>query len=143
MVVECAGEMLVVPLSAVAETLRLGSADLSPVGPSAIAVRVRDSFVPLLDLASVLGYAPRRTDYADSIALLLAEEDGARAAIVVDRIADQRQVVIKGIEDSYGRVAGVAAATILGDGRIALILDPGDLMSQPPGRSAPRLAEAG
>jgi two-component system chemotaxis sensor kinase CheA len=143
MVVECAGEMLVVPLSAVAETLRLGSADLSAVGPSAIAVRVRDSFVPLLDLAAVLGYAPRRTDYADSIALLIAEEDGARAAVVVDRIADQRQVVIKGIEDRYGRVPGVAAATILGDGRIALILDPGDLMSRPQVRPSPRLAEAG
>ncbi len=143
MVVECAGEMLVVPLSAVAETLRLGSEDLSSVGPSSIAVRVRDSFVPLLDLAAALGYAPRRTDYADSIALLLSEDDGARAAVVVDRIADQRQVVIKGIEDSYGRVPGVAAATILGDGRIALILDPGDLMSRPQGRSSHRLAEAG
>jgi two-component system, chemotaxis family, sensor kinase CheA len=143
MVVECAGEMLVVPLSAVAETLRLGSADLSSVGPAAIAVRVRDTFVPLLDLAAALGYAPRRTDYADSIALLLAEEDGTRAAVVVDRIADQRQVVIKGIEDSYGRVHGVAAATILGDGRIALILDPGDLMTRTQVRSSPRLAEAG
>jgi two-component system, chemotaxis family, sensor kinase CheA len=143
MVVESAGEMLVVPLSAVVETLRLSSEDLSPVGPSAIAVRVRDTFVPLLDLAAVLGYAKGRRDYTDAIALLISQEDGARAALIVDRIADQRQVVIKGIEDSYGRVPGVAAATILGDGRIALILDPSDLLARTPGRSSPRLAEAG
>ena len=62
---------------------------------------------------------------------------------MVDRIVDQRQVVIKGLEDSYGRVPGVAAATILGDGRIALILDPSDLMSRPQGRPTLRYAEAG
>ena len=143
MVVEAGGETLVVPLNAIVETLTLRDEDVTRVGPSATAVRVRDSFVPLLDLAALLGYGGGRPAYADAIALLIAHDDGPRAALVVDRIVDQRQVVIKGLEDSYGRVPGVAAATILGDGRIALILDPSDLMSRPQGRTPLRYAEAG
>jgi two-component system chemotaxis sensor kinase CheA len=143
MVVEAGGETLVVPLNAIVETLTLRDEDVTRVGPSAMAVRVRDSFVPLLDLASLLGYGRGAPAQAEAIALLIAHDDGPRAALVVDRIVDQRQVVIKGLEDSYGRVPGVAAATILGDGRIALILDPSDLMSRPQGRPALRYAEAG
>ena len=51
-----------------------------------------------------------------------------RAALIVDAIMEQRQVVIKGLGQSYGNIPGVAAATILGDGQIALILDPADLV---------------
>jgi two-component system, chemotaxis family, sensor kinase CheA len=143
MVIETGGETLVVPLNAIVETLTLRNEDVTRVGPSATVVRVRESFVPLLDLAWLLGYGPARPVYGDTIALLIANDDGTRAALVVDRIVDQRQVVIKGLEDSYGRVPGVAAATILGDGRIALILDPSDLMSRPQGRPTLRYAEAG
>jgi two-component system chemotaxis sensor kinase CheA len=143
MVIETGGETLVVPLNAIVETLTLRNEDVTRVGPSATVVHVRDSFVPLLDLAWLLGYRSARPVYSDTIALLISNDDGTRAALVVDRIIDQRQVVIKGLEDSYGRVPGVAAATILGDGRIALILDPTDLMSRPQGRPTLRYAEAG
>lgn len=143
MVIETAGETLVVPLNAIVETLTLRNEDVTRVGPSATVVRVRDSFVPLLDLAWLLGYGLARSVYSDTIALLISNDDGTRAALVVDRIIDQRQVVIKGLEDSYGRVPGVAAATILGDGRIALILDPSDLMARPQARPSLRYAEAG
>jgi two-component system, chemotaxis family, sensor kinase CheA len=143
MVIETGGETLVVPLNAIVETLTLRNEDVTRVGPSATVVRVRESFVPLLDLAWLLGYGPARPVYGDTIALLISNDDGTRAALVVDRIVDQRQVVIKGLEDSYGRVPGVAAATILGDGRIALILDPSDLMSRPQARPTLRYAEAG
>ncbi len=145
MVVETADETLVVPLGSIVETLTLRDEDLMPIGRTATAVRVRDSFVPLVDLAALLGYAATRRSYAEAIALLISQDDGAKAALVVDRIVDQRQVVIKGLEESYGRVPGVAAATILGDGRIALILDPSDLIVRPPGRGAASLllAEAG
>ncbi len=130
MIIGCADQTLVVPLSAIIETLRLRDTDLSTVGPSAIAVRVRDSFVPLVDLAAWLGYAEPRKRYGDAIALLVALDESARIALVVDTIVDQRQVVIKGLEHSAGRVPGVAAATILGDGRIALILDPSEMMNR-------------
>ena len=133
MVVTTAGETLVVPLGSIVETLKLETGTIKHLGPDEKVVQVRDEFVPLLDLARRLGYRDASTDYTGSIALLIAQEDGRRAALVVDGIDDQRQVVIKGLEDSYGRIPGVAAATILGDGQIALILDPTDLIVDPGG----------
>ena len=93
--------------------------------------------MPLIDLGTELGYSSPRQQYEGAIVLLISQEDGKRAALVVDGIEDQRQVVIKGLEESYGRVPGVAAATILGDGQIALILDPTDLLANASGRSRP------
>lgn len=147
MVVTVAGETLVLPLSSVSETLSIGPGDVRGLGPSTQVIRVRDAFVPLIDLGTELGYSQPRGRYDGAIVLLIAQEDGKRAALVVDGIEDQRQVVIKGLEESYGRVPGVAAATILGDGQIALILDPTDLLANASGRSRPdpilALAETG
>lgn len=140
MVVRIEEETMVVPLNTIAETLMLSEKDIRAVGPRTRVVLVREAFVPLLDLGAELGYRPPRASYAGSIALLLAEEDGSRAALVVDQIDDQRQIVIKGLQDSYGHVPGVAAATILGDGQIALILDPSDLIANASGQSAPDAA---
>ena len=137
MVVRIEDETMVVPLNAIAETLTLSDNDIRAVGPRTRVVLVRNAFVPLLDLGAELGYRSPRASYAGSIALLIVQEDGTRAALVVDQIDDQRQVVIKGLQDSYGHVPGVAAATILGDGQIALILDPSDLIANASGLSAP------
>jgi two-component system chemotaxis sensor kinase CheA len=128
MVVSVAGETLVVPLGSIVETLSLTPGDLSPVSPGQNVVRVRDRFVPVLDLGTELGYRPPRTPDKSGIALLISPEEGRLVALLVDTIDDQRQVVIKGLQESYGHVPGVAAATILGDGQIALILDPTDLV---------------
>ncbi len=144
MVVKVQGETLVVPLSAVSETLSLQPGDARPLGPNTQVIRVRDSFVPLVDLGTELGYSTPRENYDGAIVLLIAHENGSRAALVVDDIEDQRQVVIKGLHDSYGHVPGVAAATILGDGQIALILDPVDLLANASGFTrAPARALAG
>ena len=140
MVVRVAGETLVMPLNTIGETLTLDEDDVRPLGPETQVVRVRDAFVPLLDLGAELGYRVPIDDYTGAIVLLISQEDGAGAALVVDSIEDQRQVVIKGMQDSYGRVPGVAAATILGDGQIALILDPSDLVANASGRSRPPTA---
>lgn len=142
MVVRVSTETLVIPLSAISETLSLKEGDCRAMGPTTQVVQVRDSFVPLLDLGTELGYTEPRASYEGSIVLLIAQEDGARAALVVDAIEDQRQVVIKGLQDSYGHVRGVAAATILGDGQIALILDPTDLLANASGQSLPKPALA-
>ncbi len=134
MVVRAAGETLVVPLGAIVETLSLGDGEIRSIGPGRNVLHIRDAFIPLLDLAVELGYRGPLDSYAGSVVLLIQQEDGARAALVVDSIEEQRQVVIKGLQDSYGHVPGIAAATILGDGQIALILDPVDLMSNVAGR---------
>ena len=137
MVVKAAGETLVVPLGAIVETLSLQDNEIRSIGRGADVLHIRDSFVPLLDLGVELGYRARQQSYEGSVVLLITQEDGARAALIVDTIEEQRQVVIKGLQDSYGHVPGIAAATILGDGQIALILDPVDLMSNVAGRGRP------
>ncbi|WP_088624159.1 chemotaxis protein CheA [Oceanicola sp. 22II-s10i] len=129
MVVDVAGETMVLPLNVVVETLSLGPDDVQMLRPGAELVRVRGGFVPLYDLGAMLGYRSRRTDYTGCIVLLISLDDGNRAALVIDGIEDQRQVVIKGLDDSFFRAPGIAAATILGDGQIALILDPADVIA--------------
>jgi two-component system chemotaxis sensor kinase CheA len=129
MVINVAGETLVLPLNVVVETLSLGADDVQMLRPGAHVVRVRGGFVPLYDLGVMLGYRNPRESRDGAIVLLISLEDGARAALVIDGIQDQRQVVIKGLDDSFYRAPGIAAATILGDGRIALILDPADIIA--------------
>ena len=84
---------------------------------------IRGGFTPLIDVGQELGFRTDRADPIDGVVALIETEGGARSALVVDAIQDQRQVVIKSLEANYGHVPGIAAATILGDGRVALILD--------------------
>ena len=129
MVINVADETLVLPLNVVVETLSLGANDVQMLRPGEFVVRVRGGFVPLYDLGVMLGYRSPRETHEGSIVLLISLEDGNRAALVIDGIQDQRQVVIKGLDDSFYRAPGIAAATILGDGQIALILDPTDVIA--------------
>lgn len=123
MVVDVAGETLVVPLAAIVESLRPKPEEVRPLGPVGSVLAVRDSFVPLIDVGQALGYRDHSPHPTDGVVLLVEGEDGSRAALVADAIHGQRQVVIKSLEQNYQQVEGVAAATILGDGRVALILD--------------------
>jgi two-component system chemotaxis sensor kinase CheA len=137
MVVRVAEETLVLPLNVVVETLTLTEENLDQVQPGLTVVRVRGDFVPLLDLGVQLGYRSTKNSYINSVVLLIAHEDGTRSALIVDEIHDQRQVVIKGLDDSFYRAPGIAAATILGDGQIALILDPSDIIAHARDRHTP------
>lgn len=147
MVVSVEGQTLVAPLSAIVETMSLSSDKLRPFGDSGAVIADRDGFVPLIDTAAELGFRWKRTpaECAQGVALLVESEGGGRTALLVDQIQDQRQVVIKSLETNYGRVPGVAAATILGDGRVALILDVDALVSRAKGAQSadPFLAAAG
>lgn len=141
MVVDVAGETLVVPLNLVIETLTLSDVDVDMIRPGVMSIRVRGSFVPVFDLGVALGYRGPLEDASDCVALLIAQEDGQRCAIMIDDIRDQRQVVIKGLDENFYRSPGIAAATILGDGRIALILDPTDIINEA-NQVAPLLQQA-
>jgi two-component system chemotaxis sensor kinase CheA len=79
--------------------------------------------VPLIDIGVALGLRQTPIDPTVGVILLVESEGGGRAALVADEIQGQRQVVIKSLEANFQRVDGIAAATILGDGRVALILD--------------------
>jgi two-component system chemotaxis sensor kinase CheA len=129
MVVRVAGHTLVVPLGAIAETLSLAPGAVQTLASGGEAIDLRGHLVPLRDLGVALGYRLPRAPEDDATLLILGQEGGPRAAFVVDAIEDRRQAVIKGFQDSYDQVPGVAAATVLGDGKIALILDPADLIA--------------
>jgi hypothetical protein len=91
-------------------------------------LRVREDYVPLLDLANQYGLPATNTD-AQPIAVVV-ESQGQRLALEVDELLGQQQVVVKNLERNYRRIAGVAGATILGDGRVALIVDVGSLSTK-------------
>lgn len=129
MVVEVADETLVLPLNLVVETITLSNGDVEMVRPGNNVLWVHGEFVPLFDLGAELGYRIPLHSFDGTVVLLIAHEDGSRAALIIDNILDQRQVVIKGLDESFYRAPGIAAATILGDGQIALILDPSDIIS--------------
>jgi len=113
----------VIPLTAIVETLKPESADVISLGEGHFVLRSRGSFVPLIDAGVELGSRPRTAKLRSGIAVLVETENRSRSALLVDAIQDQRQVVIKSLEANYRQVPGVAAATILGDGRVAMILD--------------------
>jgi two-component system, chemotaxis family, sensor kinase CheA len=129
MVVSAAGQTLVAPLNAVVETLQPKASELRTLVGSAPLILIRDMYVPLIDIGWRLGYRDEPIDPSAGVALLLENEGGGRVAFLVDAIQGQRQVVIKSLEANYRKVDGIAAATILGDGRVALILDIDALMS--------------
>jgi two-component system chemotaxis sensor kinase CheA len=99
------------------------------IGPDSQVIGIRGGFTPLIDVALELGFRSSRSDPLAGVTLLIETEGGVRSALMVDAIQDQRQVVIKSLESNYGHVDGIAAATILGDGRIALILDADAIVS--------------
>lgn len=124
MVVSVADQTLVVPLTAIMETLRPAPGDVRALGPAARVLAIRGGFVPVVDLGEELGFSPAgRAEGAQPVAVLVETSEGACAALLIDSIQDQRQVVIKSLEANYGTIPGIAAATILGNGRVALILD--------------------
>ncbi|RAK63746.1 chemotaxis protein CheA [Phenylobacterium kunshanense] len=123
MVVSVEGQTLVAPITAIIETLQPKAEDVHSLGGHARVISIRGGFVPLIDVGMALGYRATPLAASDGVALLIEGEGGARAALFVDAIQGQRQVVIKSLEANYRQVPGVAAATILGDGRVALILD--------------------
>jgi two-component system chemotaxis sensor kinase CheA len=124
MVIDVSGQTLVCPLTAIVESLKPKAEEIRNLGPTGAVLAVRGGFVPLIDIGYVLGFRPSPLNAADGVVLLIENEDGGRAALVADGIQGQRQVVIKSLESNYRQVEGIAAATILGDGRVALILDP-------------------
>lgn len=124
MVVDVAGQTRVVPIATIVETIRPQAYDLHKLAGGMTVVAVRDRFIPIVDLGHVFQFRSSPAAAKDLVYLLVESDHEQMWALAVDHIHDQRQVVIKGLKGNYGHVAGVAAATILGDGKVALIIDP-------------------
>ena len=123
MVVTVGDQTLVAPLTTIIESLKPRAGDVRPLGPNNFVLKIRDAFVPLIDTGAALGFGKSRFDPTEGVALLVESDVAGQVALMVDHIQGQRQVVIKSLETNYKPTDGVAAATILGDGRVALILD--------------------
>jgi len=126
MSVAVGGECYILPLASVVESFQVTADSLKTIGGSGRVVQVRDEFMPVVDLERVFN-VPRHNQNDGSAIMVVVEAEGQRAALMVDELLGQQQVVVKNLEANYRRVSDVSGATIMGDGRVALILDVGSL----------------
>ncbi|MDV5142205.1 chemotaxis protein CheA [Chimaeribacter arupi] len=122
MSVKVGQEVFILPLNAVMESLQPLAEDLHPLAGGERVLQVRGEYLPLVELFRVFDVAEARTEATQGIVVIL-QSAGRRYALLVDQLIGQHQVVVKNLESNYRKVPGISAATILGDGSVALIVD--------------------
>ena len=122
MSIKVGSETFILPLSTVLESLQPSKDDMYAMAGDDVVLKVRDEYLPVIAIHEVLDVENAITDPTKSIAVIVQGE-GRRYAMLVDELIGQQQVVVKNLEDNYRKVPGISAATILGDGSVALILD--------------------
>ena len=127
MSVRVSDEVYILPLSSVIESFQIKPNDINTLAQGAQVVKVRDEYMPVIELEKVF-QVPRFEHSGASPIMVVVEADGSRSALMVDELIGQQQVVIKNLESNYRRVPNVSGATILGDGKVALILDTSSLV---------------
>ncbi|CAI0704704.1 Chemotaxis protein CheA [Serratia entomophila] len=115
-------EVFILPLNAVMESLQPQAEDLHPLAGGERVLQVRGEYLPLVELYRVFQVEGAKTDATQGIVVIL-QSAGRRYALLVDQLIGQHQVVVKNLESNYRKVPGISAATILGDGSVALIVD--------------------
>ncbi len=120
-------EVYILPLSSVVESFQVQPGVIKTIGGSGRVVEVRGDFMPVLELEQIFSVPRFNYDNASGI-MVVAEAEGGRVALLVDELLGQQQVVVKNLEANYRKVNDVSGATIMGDGRVALILDVGSLV---------------
>jgi len=118
--IRVAEQCYVMPLLSIVETVELDPTRLKRLGAQEV-YRVRDQVVPVIDLGVAFGLRARGE--ATSVLLMIVEADGFQLGLIVDELLAQQQIVVKSLETNFGRIDGLAGATILGDGRVAFIVD--------------------
>ncbi len=112
----------ILPLSYVIESFQPQTGDIKTLSNQARVIQVRGEYLPVVALHEVFNIRPRAGDFTQGI-MVVIDADGIKAALYVDALVGQHQVVIKSLEANYRRVQGISGATIMGDGHVALILD--------------------
>ena len=123
MVIRVGQETYVMPMSAIVECLRPPASDIHDLIGTPGMLKLRGNLVPLVQLCELLDIGSTPTASDERVVIITDAGEGARFGIVVDELCGHQQVVVKSIEESYGSVPGIAGATILGNGRVAFILD--------------------
>jgi two-component system chemotaxis sensor kinase CheA len=122
MSIRCGDEVYILPLGFVVESLQPSLDDIKDIANRGRVVKVRGEYLPLLAMHQLFDIVPKFTSPADGIVVIL-EVDGKKAALFIDELVGQQQVVVKNLESNYRKVSGISGATILGDGGVSLILD--------------------
>jgi len=133
MSVQVGEETFILPLNTVIESVQPERGMLRTLGRTRQLLQVRGEYLPVVGLAEVFGLRGRATQPEQGI-VVVVESEGTKAALLIDALVGQQQVVIKSLEANYRRVPGVSGATILGDGHVAMILDVASLVDM--GRKA-------
>ncbi|MDE2456140.1 MAG: chemotaxis protein CheW, partial [Burkholderiales bacterium] len=120
-------ECYILPLSSVVESFQVQPGMIRTIGATGRVVEVRDEYMPVLDLERVFDVPRFDFEHVSNI-MVVVEAEGGRVALLVDELLGQQQVVVKNLESNYRKVEDVSGATIMGDGRVALILDVGSLV---------------
>jgi two-component system chemotaxis sensor kinase CheA len=120
-------QIYIVPLGFISESLQPKAGEIKEISGQGEVVHVRGEYMPLIALYKLFNVPPRFTNPEEGI-LVLMEADGKKVALFVDELVGQHQVVIKSLETNYRKVPGVSGATIMGDGRVAMIIDVGSLV---------------
>jgi two-component system, chemotaxis family, sensor kinase CheA len=120
-------EVYIVPLAYVIESLQPEKTELKEVAGQGRLIKVRDEYLPLIYLYEQFAITPRYADPSDGIVIIMGV-DGKKAAMFVDSLVGQQQVVVKNLESNFRKVPGISGATILGDGGVSLIVDVSALM---------------
>jgi two-component system chemotaxis sensor kinase CheA len=116
------GDIFILPLSFIIESMQPPKEDVKTVAGQGQVVHVRGEYLPLIALHQLFNIQPKVTEAHQGI-LVIIESDGNKMALFVDELVGQHQVVIKSLESNYRKVPCVSGATIMGDGKVALILD--------------------
>jgi two-component system chemotaxis sensor kinase CheA len=127
MSVRVSNEVYILPLSSVVESFQVKPEEINTVAQGAQLVKVREEYMPVIELERVFDVPRKEYANANSI-MVVIEAEGSRVAVMVDELLGQQQVVIKNLESNYRKVPNVSGATILGDGKVALILDTSGLI---------------
>lgn len=115
-------QIYIVPLTFISECFQPKAADIKTVGARSRLAQVRGDYLSVVALHEFFGVEAKASEVDKGI-MVIVESDGAKKAMFVDDLLGQHQVVIKSLESNYRKVPGISGATIMGDGRVALILD--------------------
>lgn len=127
MVVAVGRECYIIPVNTIVESLRPRREHIHKVAQHGDVLAIRGDYLPLIHLHRCFGVSHAITDPCRGIIVIVEGEGGRKIGLVVDDLLYQQQVVVKSLEANYGAVEGIGGATILGDGRVALIIDVGRL----------------
>jgi len=140
MIVTVGEQSFVVPLNQIVETIRPKPDLVRDIGGGQAMLNVRDQWLPVISIGRRMTIAGSCARPTDAVILIVETEAAGLAVLMVDRIVDQRQVVIKNLEANYRQVDDVAGATILGNGQVALILDVEAIAASPGGVAGQSIA---